>query len=181
MARPSVEVKPGISVAQLIWGFSSARSAGGAIPLAKQINRVLDSAAERAMGASKSYKQPGRPSPRIFVVDDEPILLELAEKVLGGLQCEIQTFNNPEVALQKFSSAERPPDLLITDFAMHEMDGLDLIRACRRLNPKQKIILVSGTVDESVFAGSGIKPDRFLAKPYEPSALTDLVQELLKD
>lgn len=132
------------------------------------------------MGASKLQKQPGRPSPRIFVVDDEPVLLELAEKVLSDLQCEIQTFSNPEVALRKFSSAEKPPDLLITDFAMHEMDGLDLIRACRRLNPRQKIILISGTVDESIFAGSEVKPDRFLAKPYQPDALTHLVRELLE-
>jgi len=132
------------------------------------------------MGASKSNNGE-RLRPRIFVVDDEPILLELAQKILSGLKCEIQTFSNPEIALQKYSTAEKPPDLLITDFAMHEMDGLALIRACRRLNPKQKILLVSGTVDESVFDGTGVKPDRFLAKPYMPSDLTDLVEELLKD
>ena len=132
------------------------------------------------MGASKSNNGE-QLRPRIFVVDDEPILLELAQKILSGLKCEIQTFSNPEIALQKYSTAEKPPDLLITDFAMHEMDGLALIRACRRLNPKQKILLVSGTVDESVFDGTGVKPDRFLAKPYMPSDLTDLVEELLKD
>jgi CheY-like chemotaxis protein len=129
------------------------------------------------MGAS-NLNNGARSRPRIFVVDDEPILLELAQKVLGGMGCEIQTFNNPEIALQKYS--EKPPDLLITDFAMHEMDGLALIRACRRLNPDQKIILISGTVDESVFNGTGIKPDRFLAKPYQPSALTSMVRELLE-
>jgi len=132
------------------------------------------------MGASKSNNGE-QLRPRIFVVDDEPILLELAQKILSGLKCEIQTFSNPEIALQKYSTDEKPPDLLITDFAMHEMDGLALIRACRRLNPKQKILLVSGTVDESVFDGTGVKPDRFLAKPYMPSDLTDLVEELLKD
>jgi CheY-like chemotaxis protein len=132
------------------------------------------------MGAPNLKNGQHRAVPRIFVVDDEPILLELAEKVLGGLECEIQTFDNPEIALKIYAAADRPPELLITDFAMHEMTGLDLIRECRRLHPKQKILLVSGTVDESVFDGTGVKPDRFLAKPYLPSALTDLVQELLK-
>src|SRR3954465_2182269 len=117
------------------------------------------------MGVSKPKNGRDKSSPRIFVVDDEPILLELAEKVLSGLNADIQTFNNPQIALQTYSSADKRPDVLITDFAMHEMDGLALIRACRRLNPNQKIILVSGTVDESVFNGTGIKPDRFLAKP----------------
>jgi CheY-like chemotaxis protein len=131
------------------------------------------------MGDSNLKNGQRRHVPRIFVVDDEPILLELAEKVLSGLECEIQTFNNPEVALKTYA-AGKPPELVITDFAMHEMNGLDLIRECRRLHPKQKILLVSGTVDESIFQGTGIKPDRFLAKPYQPSALTGLVQELLE-
>jgi CheY-like chemotaxis protein len=133
------------------------------------------------MGVSNLKSGHSHHRPRIIIVDDEPILLELAEKVLGGLEVEIQTFSNPELALKTYAAADRPPELIITDFAMHEMTGLDLIRACRRLHPKQKILLVSGTVDESVFNGTGVKPDRFLAKPYQPSALTDLVQQLLED
>jgi CheY-like chemotaxis protein len=132
------------------------------------------------MGASKINAGSNASCPRIFVVDDEPILLELAQRILSTLHADIQTFNNPEIALQTYSTDESRPDLIITDFAMHEMDGLALIRACRRLNPKQKILLVSGTVDESVFVGAGLKPDRFLAKPYLPSDLTSLVQELLQ-
>jgi len=95
------------------------------------------------------------------------------------LNYAIQTFTNPEVALRFFAEANKPPDLLITDFAMHEMDGLDLIRECRRRNPKQKVLMVSGTVDESIFADTDVKPDRFLAKPYTPAALLKFVHELL--
>jgi CheY-like chemotaxis protein len=131
------------------------------------------------MGVSKAKNANGRSRPTIFVVDDEPMLLELAERVLANLECELRTFTNPEEALREYSAAKPPPDLVITDFAMHEMNGLDLIRECRRLNPKQKIILVSGTVDETVFTGADEKPDRFLAKPYQPAALTQLVQEVL--
>lgn len=130
------------------------------------------------MATPRNNQKPSRPL--IFVVDDEPVLLELAERVLSDLHCQIQTFTNPEIALQQYSSAGTPPDLLITDFAMHQMTGLDLIRACRRLNPKQKILMVSGTVDESEFANTDVKPDRFLAKPYQPKVLTAIVQELLK-
>ncbi|HWD92707.1 MAG TPA: response regulator [Verrucomicrobiae bacterium] len=117
--------------------------------------------------------------PRILIVDDEPILLELARHILGGLNCEMQTFTNPEKALQAFAESSKSPELVITDFAMHEMDGLDLIRACRRRNPQQKVLLVSGTVDESIFADTDAKPDRFLAKPYAPAALVKAVRELL--
>jgi DNA-binding NtrC family response regulator len=121
-----------------------------------------------------------RSRPRVFVVDDEPILLELAEKVLSSLKCEIHTFTNPEIALREYMASEKPPEVLITDFAMHEMNGLALIRACRRLHPNQKIILISGTVDEAVFNNTGVKPNKFLAKPYLAADLTNTVAELLK-
>jgi CheY-like chemotaxis protein len=131
------------------------------------------------MGASQINNEPGASCPRIFVVDDEPILLELAEQILRNIRAEVRTFSNPEIALQTYTDAETRPDLIITDFAMHEMDGLALIRACRRLNPNQKILLISGTVDEAAFNGTGLKPDGFLAKPYQPAALTNVVQKLL--
>ncbi|HEX4264900.1 MAG TPA: response regulator [Verrucomicrobiae bacterium] len=131
------------------------------------------------MGVSKSKTESERLRPRIFIVDDEPILLELAQNILSDLNYDMQTFTNPEMALQVFAAADKPPELVITDFAMHEMDGLDLIRACRRRNSKQKILMVSGTVDESIFANTDVRPDRFLAKPYQPAALMKVVQELL--
>lgn len=130
------------------------------------------------MGAAKAKRKPGPPpGPQIFVVDDEPMLLELAAKVLG--KYHVQTFSDPEKALNAYSAADPPPELVITDFAMHKMDGLDLIRECRRRHPKQKIILLSGTVDETVYSGTGVRPDRFLSKPYQPGELSELVAEIL--
>jgi CheY-like chemotaxis protein len=131
------------------------------------------------MGVSNSKTESKRSRPRIFIVDDEPILLELAQNILSDFNYDMQTFTNPEVALRVFAAADKPPELVITDFAMHEMDGLDLIRECRRRNSKQKILMVSGTVDESIFADTDVRPDRFLAKPYQPAALMKVVQELL--
>jgi CheY-like chemotaxis protein len=59
------------------------------------------------------------------------------------------------------------------------MTGMDLIRECRRLNPGQKMVLISGTVDENVFADAPVKPDRFLTKPYQIHELTDCVRKLV--
>ncbi len=112
----------------------------------------------------------------VFVVDDEPMLLDLAEAILGAVGYEVRTFRDPELALQEFAVAR--PDLVITDYAMGRMTGMDLIRECRRLNPEQKIVLISGTVDEHVFSDAPVKPDRFLTKPYQIYQLTDCVREL---
>jgi len=113
----------------------------------------------------------------VFVVDDEPMLLELAAVILKPLGCEIRTFRDPEEALKEFPALR--PAVVMTDYAMGRMSGMDLIRECRRLNPSQKLVLVSGTVDEHVFADAPVKPDRFLSKPYQIQELTDCIRELI--
>jgi CheY-like chemotaxis protein len=52
-------------------------------------------------------------APLIFVVDDEPMLLELAGVVLEPLGYNIKTFRDPKSALRAFTAADPPPALLI--------------------------------------------------------------------
>jgi CheY-like chemotaxis protein len=105
------------------------------------------------------------------------MLLDLAVAVLESVGCEVRTFRDPELALKAFAATR--PDVVVTDYSMGDMNGMDLIRECRRLNPGQKVILISGTVDGEVFADSPVKPDRFLTKPYQIEELTNSVRTLL--
>jgi CheY-like chemotaxis protein len=117
--------------------------------------------------------------PLVFAIDDEPMLLELVAMVLEPLGYRVRTFRDPGTALRAFSLTNPRPALIVTDFAMHSMNGMDLIRECRRINPGQKIILVSGTVDETIYRDSPVKPDCFLAKPYPAKQLAELAKSLL--
>ena len=117
------------------------------------------------------------PSPTVFVVDDEILLLELAETILAPLGCRVRTFTDPEQALREFPVLA--PAVVLTDYAMGRMSGMDLIRECRRLNPRQKTVLISGTVDAEVFANAAVKPDRFVAKPYDVNELVELVRSMI--
>ena len=117
--------------------------------------------------------------PLVFAVDDEPMLLELVAMVLEPLGYRVRTFRDPGTAVRAFSLANPRPALIVTDFAMHSMNGMDLIRECRRIDPQQKIILVSGTVDETIYRDSPVKPDCFLAKPYPAKQLAELAKSLL--
>jgi len=125
----------------------------------------------------KAAKSNSANQPTVFVVDDEPMLLELAEAILKPQGYHVRTFRDPELALKEFPVAR--PDVVITDYAMGRMSGMDLIRECRRLNPRQKMILLSGTVDEHVFADAPVKPDRFLTKPYQIQELAESVRLLI--
>lgn len=117
----------------------------------------------------------------IYVVDDEPMLGELACIILEPLGYRVESFRKPEAALQAFKSADPPPALIITDYAMHEMTGMELMEACRQVRPRQKVLLVSGTVGPDIFGATTAKPDRFLNKPYQSKQLIDMVEALLAD
>jgi CheY-like chemotaxis protein len=116
--------------------------------------------------------------PSIFVVDDEVLLLDLAEAVLTPLGCTVRKFSDPEEALKEFPKAA--PVVVITDYAMGRMNGMDLIRECRRLNPRQKTILVSGTVDGEVFSEAPVKPDAFVSKPYDIAQFVSMVRKMIE-
>jgi CheY-like chemotaxis protein len=128
--------------------------------------------------ADLNGKQSNQPPITVFVVDDEPMLLEMAVMILEPLHFRVRTFRDAQTALAEFSAANPRPALIVTDYAMHAMTGMDLIRECRRIHPKQKIVLLSGTVDESIYTKADVKPDRFLAKPYQVSDFVDLVRSL---
>jgi FixJ family two-component response regulator len=118
----------------------------------------------------------GNSSPVIFVVDDESMLLDLAAAILQPLGFKVRTFTDPHAALTEFPAAK--PAVIVTDYAMGAMNGMDLVRECRRVNPRQKIILLSGTVDESIYNDAAVKPDFFLAKPYQVRDFVESVQKL---
>jgi DNA-binding NtrC family response regulator len=120
----------------------------------------------------------GNAKPTIFVVDDEPMLLDLAAAILEPLGFDVQKFRDPRKALQEIPASR--PAVIVTDYAMGAMSGVDFVCECKRRHPGQKMLLVSGTVDESVYADSPFKPDRFLAKPYAVSDFVGIIQSLAK-
>jgi DNA-binding NtrC family response regulator len=121
---------------------------------------------------------PGPPT-TIYVVDDEQMLLDLAEMILEPAGFQVCLFRDPQQALAEYQAAQSPPDVFVTDYAMPQMSGMDLIRKCKQIHPEQKTILLSGTVDESIYAQSEVRPDHFLAKPYQINKLVEVIHALL--
>ena len=117
--------------------------------------------------------------PLIYVVDDEPLLLDLAQLSLQSDGYEIKRFLDPESAVQAFAKESPKPMLLISDFAMKAMNGLELIEQCKKLHPQLKTILVSGTAGAEIVHQAPVKIDDFMSKPYLPTSLSLLVKRLL--
>lgn len=116
--------------------------------------------------------------PLAYIVDDEPMLLDLNESVLRSMGFEVRRFRAAETALEAYNQEPVPPAIIVTDFAMHRMTGLDLIEACRKIHPDQKFLLVSGTVGASVFEHALQKPNEFMPKPYPMDQFSRTVKNI---
>ncbi len=118
-------------------------------------------------------------APLIYLVDDQPLLLDLAEMSLLSGGYRLKKFLDPEAALESFLEARPKPALLITDYAMGKMNGLELVERCKAVKPDLKSILVSGTAGAEIVLESEVKVDRFVGKPYQPTSLAEMVRRLL--
>ena len=117
--------------------------------------------------------------PLIYLVDDQPMLLDLAELSLQADGYHFKKFLDPELALRSFLKARIKPVLLITDYAMGKMNGLELIERCKAVKPNLKSILISGTAGAEIVLDSNVEVDRFMGKPYQPASLADHVRRVL--
>ena len=88
------------------------------------------------MSISKSSPVGGSAA-TIFVVDDEPMLLELAVAILQPLGFDVRTFHDPKKALSEYPAAR--PALVVTDYAMPGMNGMVLVHECRILSCPSRI------------------------------------------
>ncbi len=129
---------------------------------------------------AKSRKTAQKRGPLIYLVDDEPLLLDLADVTLQE-NYTTKKFDNPEQALKSFLKESRKPALLITDYAMGKMNGIELIARCKEVYQELKTMLLSGTAGAEIVLNAPVKVDRFLGKPYQPVALLDAVHQLLGD
>jgi DNA-binding NtrC family response regulator len=116
----------------------------------------------------------------IFVVDDNELLVEFASTVLKSAGYRVQGFCQPQDVVKALREGQEKPSLLVTDYDMEGMNGLELIVNCHQILPTLKTILLSGTIDGSLASLHPARVHRFLGKPYQPAQLKILVAELLR-
>jgi FixJ family two-component response regulator len=114
------------------------------------------------------------------VVDDNAMLVEFAATFLQAAGYAVKPFSNPKAVLAAMRDSKPKPVVLVTDYEMAEMNGLDLIRSSLKIHPALKTVLVSGTVDGSITLTHTAKVHCFLGKPYEPAQSKKAVAELMR-
>jgi len=119
---------------------------------------------------------------QVFAVDDATVNLRVYEKILGSIGgLEVMTFSKPTEALEYASNHE--PDLLIVDYRMPEMDGVELIKHFRLIPNYREIpiIMLTGEQDAEIRRKAiEFGANDFLNKPADPVEFSSRVRNLLE-
>ena len=119
---------------------------------------------------------------KIYICDDDQGVQNLLEKMLNAQGHKVSTFGQGQQLLLELADQEEDfPDLILVDFRMPDIDGLDLLRRIKAQRPTQKVVMMSafGTVRSAVEAMKQGAHD-FLLKPFTSSELYNLVDKLVE-
>ena len=117
-------------------------------------------------------------SPRILLVDDNHDGLVVRKSLLEEIGYRVQVARNGEEGLKLYNSSDF--EIVVTDYRMPQMDGVELIGHIRKQNPNARIILLSGFVEPLGLTEGNTGADAVIAKSSnEPAHLVRWVKRLL--
>ncbi|MBA4369446.1 MAG: hybrid sensor histidine kinase/response regulator [Desulfobacterium sp.] len=116
----------------------------------------------------------------VLLVEDEKVILKLGKAMLKTMGYTVLTANTPDEAIHLAGYHAGEIHLLMTDVIMPEMNGRDLYRQLKALNPKLKSLFMSGYTAD-VIAHHGVLDDKvhFIHKPFSRKDLAVKVRKAL--
>jgi len=112
----------------------------------------------------------------ILVVDDDPDVLKFVSGLLVDADYHVLTASSGAAALQQSKAYEGEIHLLLADFQMPAMSGIELATHMSVDRPKLKVLMMSGFTGGMLVLNEGW---HFLAKPFVPSQLRALILGLM--
>ena len=176
---PDVGTGLGLSTVQAI-----VRQAGGRMEVESSADvgttfRVLLPASARPASVPAEEPVSGRTtmfqsSATVVVAEDDPAVRSLVVRVLERRGYSVLAAADGREAFELLRARAPEVDLLLSDSAMPEISGIELIEAARRLRPGLPVLLMSG------YAAQELRPGvPYLEKPFAPADLEQRVQQLL--
>jgi len=118
---------------------------------------------------------------KIFIVEDEPSIVQLVKYNLEKENFKVLVSNNGEEGLQEIKKIE--PDLILLDWMLPDLSGIDICKALRK-DTKFKnipiIMLTARSQEEDKVLGLNVGADDYLPKPFSNLELIARVNALLR-
>lgn len=120
------------------------------------------------------------PSLRLLVVDDEPIVGKRLQQVYTKLGFDVEIFTNSVDALA--AMARKSFQIVVTDLRMDGMDGWEVLRQARSMNPRTRVIVITAYAQEET-ANKAVQLGAFdfIAKPFRLDELKQVVYSAVED
>ncbi len=114
----------------------------------------------------------------VLVVDDEAVIREGMRRILESDSIRVESVASGRSAIDKIQ--EKDFDVVITDLKMPGMDGLEVLKTIKILQPDVPVIIITG-YSTVVTAVEAMKSGAFdyIAKPFSPEQISDKVQKAL--
>ena len=111
----------------------------------------------------------------IFVIDDDEIIRLSCEQILQKSGYKVETFGNGYKGIERLKEVR--PQLLVVDIKMPELDGFEVIKIVRKVDPDVVIVVITGyaTIETAVDAMKMGAYD-FLPKPFTPGELRMIIE-----
>jgi two-component system, cell cycle sensor histidine kinase and response regulator CckA len=137
-----------------------------------------DSGHWRPPSAVPSSAKISDPAKTLLVVDDDPMIRDMETQILRLQGYTVLPAEGAAEALRLAHEAAAI-HLLITDFLMPDVDGLELTRRFRAVHPKTPVLMVSGSLPLLRDGTEDLDRVEFLAKPFAFNELLRKVRTLL--
>ncbi|HEY9696079.1 MAG TPA: response regulator [Trichocoleus sp.] len=129
---------------------------------------------------NQDYGIPMGENELILIVDDEAAIREISRVSLESFNYRVLSASDGIEAITIYAQHKHEISLAIVDIMMPSLDGAVTIRTLQKINPKIKIIAVSGLMSNSQLNANSIAgTHRFLAKPYTAKDLLVAVHQAL--
>jgi DNA-binding response OmpR family regulator len=116
--------------------------------------------------------------PTILVVDDEPSISEVVSIYLGRAGYRVLVAADGQTALEIFE--REPPDLVVLDLMLPEVDGLEITRHLRAEGDIPIIMLTARREETDRILGLEMGADDYVVKPFSPRELVSRVKAVLR-
>ena len=116
----------------------------------------------------------------VLLVEDEAAMLQMGQMMLERLGYQVLAANRPSQAIRLAEQHAAGIDLLITDVVMPEMRGHELALQLQAMNPKMKVMFISGYTANAIVHRGELEPGvHFLQKPFSMMDLATQVRSVL--
>ncbi|HEX6705170.1 MAG TPA: response regulator [Albitalea sp.] len=123
---------------------------------------------------------------KIMLIDDEPNVLSALQRMLrqrppvAGRPCAVEAYTSPRAAIE--AARERVVDVIVCDYRMPELDGVETLRRLRQMHPQTARILLSGSreFDTVVDAINVAQVGRIVVKPWSDDELVEAIADAVE-